>query len=73
MLGLARLILFVLAGMGSVLELCCKHSYRDSSAVAKQCLHRANAFPASHPTPLVRRLGIHKKLEWDTAGKAELN
>ncbi|KAM9605809.1 mitochondrial inner membrane protease subunit 1 isoform 2-T2 [Morphnus guianensis] len=35
------------------------------------CLHRAEAFSASHPTPPARRLGGHKELGGDTAGTAD--
>ena len=47
--------------------------YRDVFVVAEQCLHRAKGFAASHTTPPVSRLGVHKELGGDTAGTADPN
>ncbi|XP_051646947.1 uncharacterized protein LOC127472551 [Manacus candei] len=38
---------------------------------AKQCLHRAKAFSAPHPTSAVSGLGVHKELGGDTARTAD--
>jgi len=55
---------------GHVLDLCRKQcwQYRDLVVTAEQCLYGVKAFSASHSTPLVSRLGLHKKLTGDTAG-----
>ena len=36
---------------------------------AQQGLHRVKAFSASHPTPPVSRVGVHKKLEGTWLGQ----
>ena len=41
--------------------------------IAEQCLHSLRAFSASHSTPPVSRLGVHKELEGDKAGMADPN
>lgn len=35
--------------------------------IFEQCLHRAKAFSACQPTPLVSRMGVHKGLGGGTA------
>lgn len=38
----------------------------DGFAIAEQRLHTVKAFPASHSTPAVERLGVHNTLGGDT-------
>lgn len=45
--------------------------HRDVLATGERCLHSIKAFPASHITPPVRRLGVPKWLRGDTAGRAD--
>ncbi|KAK4810900.1 hypothetical protein QYF61_013308 [Mycteria americana] len=47
-------------------------SLRDQR-IAEQCLHSVKAFSAPHTAPPASRLGVHKKLGGDTAGRADPN
>ena len=70
-----ELIFFIVADMGLCFGFVLKTVLitRDVSVPAEQCLHRAKAFAAPHPTQPARRLGGHKKLGGDTAGTADPN
>jgi len=54
--------------------ICAKTSVDNSDVfiIAEHCLHKCKAFSASHTTPSVSRLGMHKKLGGDTAGTADI-
>ena len=55
--------------------ICAENSVDNTGmfVTAEQCLHRAKAFSASHPTPPVSRQGVHKELGGDTARTADPN
>ena len=61
---------------GAMVWICAENSV-DNSGVVLLLLSSAStaskAFSASHPTPPVRSLGVHKKLGGDTAGTADPN
>lgn len=68
-----ELIFFAVAGtglcFGFILEAVLINT--DGFATAEQRLHRVMAFPASHTTPAVGRLGVNNTLGGDTAGTGD--
>jgi len=69
-LGGIELIFFIVACIGLCFGFVVKTVW---IVCAEQCLHRVKAFSASLTTPPTSRLGMHKTLEEETAGTADLN
>ena len=73
-----ELIFFIVASMGLCFGFVLKTVLiliiqGDVFVTTEQCLHSIKPFPASHPTPPVSNLGVHKNLGGDTAGTADPN